>query len=46
VDADAQMLASCVEQAQRQYHFSIDWQHLSVQGICQACQEKMILQEV
>lgn len=43
--ADAQLLSSLVEEAQERYHFSIDWQHLAVQGICQACKEKLIIQE-
>lgn len=46
IDADVQLLLSLVEKTQQQYQFSIDWQHLSVQGICQVCQEKQILQEV
>jgi Fur family ferric uptake transcriptional regulator len=45
VDADAQLLLSLVEEAKERYQFSIDWQHLAVQGICQACKEKLINQE-
>jgi Fur family ferric uptake transcriptional regulator len=45
INADAQLLLSLVEQAQQRYQFLIDWQHLTVQGICQACTIKLILQE-
>lgn len=45
LDADSGLLLSLVEQAQQKYQFSIDWQHLAVQGICQACQAKLILKE-
>jgi Fur family transcriptional regulator, ferric uptake regulator len=44
-DADSELLATFVEQVKSQYHFWADWQHLSIQGTCQACQDKIVLQE-
>ena len=45
VDGDAQLLLTFVEQVQERYQFSIDWQHLSIQGTCQACRDKFTKQE-
>jgi Fur family ferric uptake transcriptional regulator len=41
IDADAALLISFVAQVREQYQFSADWQHLSLQGVCQACQSKL-----
>jgi Fur family transcriptional regulator, ferric uptake regulator len=40
VDADSGLLSPFVEQVKDQYHFLADWQHLSLQGTCQDCQDK------
>ena len=45
MDADSGLLGSFVKQVKEQYRFTADWQHLTLQGICQNCQEKHILQE-
>ena len=42
VDADSSLLSSFVTQVKEQYQFLADWQHLSLQGTCQACQGKTI----
>ncbi len=42
VDADSSLLSTFVEQVKDQYQFLADWQHLSLQGICQACLGKTI----
>jgi Fur family ferric uptake transcriptional regulator len=42
VDADSELLSSFVTRVKEQYQFLADWQHLSLQGICQACQGKTI----
>ncbi len=42
VDADSGLLSSFVTQVKEQYQFLADWQHLSLQGTCQACQGKTI----
>lgn len=45
VDADSGLLLSFVEQVKHQYHFLADWQHLSLQGKCQTCHDKLVLPE-
>ena len=45
VDADCELLLSFVEQVRDQYHFIADWQHLSLQGVCQKCANKFKKQE-
>jgi len=45
LDADSQLLLSFVERVKTQYHFLADWQHLSLQGTCQACRDKLVLLE-
>ena len=45
VDADSRLLMSFVEQVKDHYHFLADWQHVSLQGICQTCNEKQNSQE-
>ena len=45
VDADSGLLWSFVEQVKEQYQFIADWQHLSLQGICQECHAKLALEE-
>ena len=42
VDADSNLLSTFVEQVKEQYQFLADWQHISLQGTCQACQGKTI----
>jgi len=45
VDADSGLLGSFVEHVKEQYQFIADWQHLSLQGICQECHAKLALEE-
>jgi Fur family transcriptional regulator, ferric uptake regulator len=42
VDADSDLLSSFVMHVKEQYQFLADWQHLSLQGTCHACQGKTI----
>jgi Fur family transcriptional regulator, ferric uptake regulator len=42
VDADSSLLSTFVEQVKEQFQFMADWQHISLQGTCLACQGKTI----
>jgi Fur family ferric uptake transcriptional regulator len=40
IDANQEMLSVLNHQLQSEYHFTADLQHISVAGLCQACQMK------